>query len=199
MAGSREEILAATLEVLLELGVPKLTLEAVARRLGITKQALYYYFASKDEMLFEVVLAEMTRCAEAMREASERAPDGPSALEALIRAYVGYFVGRLDVFRLVTQQVQLVDIERLTPEQVARIRPLNDVMYGAVEQKLAAGPTPPDHPRRLTFAAHLAAMGMLSMKAMVERFDDPLRHTDEDLLDELCRVYRTAAEKGAPP
>jgi AcrR family transcriptional regulator len=199
LAGSREEILDATREVLAEGGVPGLTLDAVARRLGVTKQALYYYFPSKDELLLHIVLAELTACAQAVRSATLEAADGPSALEALIRSYVAYFAGRLDLFRLISQQVQLVETDRLTPEQLAHIRPLNDLMYAVAEEKLAASPRPPPHPRRLTFAAHLAAMGLLTMKAIVERFDDPLRHTDDDLVDELCRVFRTAAEKGTTP
>jgi hypothetical protein len=141
----------------------------------------------------------MTAAAEAMQAACAQAEDGPAALEALIRAYVGHYAGRLDVFRLITQQVQLLETRRLTAAQVARIRPLNDLMYQTAERKLAAGRRPPSHPRRLVFAAHLAAMGMLSMKAIVERFDDPLRYSDDELIDELCRVYRTAAAKGAPP
>lgn len=197
LAGSREEIRAATLEVLAEVGVPGLTLEAVARRLGVTKQALYYYYRSRDELVFDVVVTEMATCAQAMREACLQAGDGPAALEALIRAYVGYFAGRLDIFRLITQQVQLAEARRLSPEQAARIRPLNDLMYEVAEKKLAAGRRPPRHPRRLTFAAHLAAMGLLSMKAIVERFDDPLRYSDDELVAELCGVFRAAAEKGA--
>jgi AcrR family transcriptional regulator len=198
-AGSRDEILAATREVLEDVGVPGLTLEAVARRLGVTKQALYHYYGSKDELLFEIVVAELTASAQVIRDACVQAEDGPAALEALIRAYVGYFAGRLDSFRLITQHVQLVETRRLTAAQFARIRPLNDVMYQVAEQKLSAGRRRPRNPRRLTFAAHLAAMGLLSMKAVVERFDDPLRYGDDELVDELCRVFRVAAEKGAPP
>jgi AcrR family transcriptional regulator len=199
LAGSREEILKATREVLAEVGVPRLTLEAVARRLGVTKQALYHYFSSKDELLFEVVIAELTRCAEAIRAACLEAKDGPAALEALIRAYVGHFAGRLDTFRLMTHHVQLAEAERLTDAQLARLRPLNDVMYAVAEDKLGAGRRRPRHPRRLAFVAHLAAMGLLTMKATVERFDDPLRYGDDELVDELCRVFRTAAAKGATP
>jgi AcrR family transcriptional regulator len=198
-AGSRDEILVATREVLDAVGVPGLTLEAVARRLGVTKQALYYYFKSKDELLFEVVIGELAGCAQVMHDACAEAEDGPAALEALIRSYVGYYAGRLDTFRLITQHVQLVETRQFTAAQVARIRPLNDLMYLGAEKKLAAGRRPPRHPRRLVFAAHLAAMGLLSMKAIVERFDDPLRHGDAELIDELCRVFRIAAEKGTPP
>lgn len=198
-AGSRREILAATREVLARVGVPGLTLEAVAREVGVTKQALYHYFPSKDALLLEVVLDEHVATADAIHAACSAAPDGPSALEALIRACVGHFAGRLDAFRLVTQQVQLVDAKRMDPATVERIRPLNDRTYGVAEAKLRAGwrgaRAKGDAARRLVFSAHLAAMGLLTMKALVERFEDPLRHGDAELVAELCSVFRAAAMK----
>jgi hypothetical protein len=47
----------------------------------------------------------------------------------------------------------------------------------------------------MVFAAHLAAQGLLSMKSMVERFNDPLRYSDAELVDELCHAFRASAEK----
>ena len=198
--GSRREILDAARTVLARVGVPGLTQEAVARELGVTKQALYHYFPSKNALLFEVVLEEHAAAAEAVHTACARAPDGPSALEALIRATVAHFAGRLDAFRLITQQVQFVDAERMDPETLARLRPLNDRSYGVAEEKLRAdwrgarGGKRGDA-RRLVFTAHLAAMGLLTMKALVERFEDPLRHRDDELVAELCGVFRQAATK----
>ena len=198
---SRREILDATRAVLDRSGVPGLTLEAVARRLGVTKQALYYYFASKEALLFEVVMFESTAVADQMHAATTAAPDGAAALEAIIRSYVAYFAPRLDSYRLIAQHVQLVSQRRITAEQIARIRPLNDRMYGVAEQKLAADQArgavhPSVHPRRLAFAAHVAATGLIATKALVERFEDPLRHSDDALIAELCRAFRAAARHG---
>ena len=203
-AGSRREILEAARSVLARAGVPGLTQEAVARELGVTKQALYHYFPSKNALLFEVVLEEHAAAAEAVHTACAAAPDGPSAIEALIRAYVAHFAGRLDAFRLITLQVQFVDAERMEPEIMARFRSPNDRTYGAAEEKLRAewrgvrGVKRGDA-RRLVFTAHLAAMGLLTMKALVERFEDPLRHRDDELVAELCGVFRPAAKKEKSP
>jgi AcrR family transcriptional regulator len=200
-SGSRQEILEATRAVLVRVGVPRLTLELVARELGVTKQALYHYFSSKDALLFELVHEELAASAAAVRAACEAAPDGASAIEALIRAYVAYFAPRLDAFRLVMVHVQQAAPGALPPEVIARIRPLNDVLYGEAEVKLVADRRgargrrrDPSAPRRLVFSAHLAAIGLLTMKSLVERFEDPLRFTDDELVDELCRAFRAAAE-----
>jgi AcrR family transcriptional regulator len=201
-AGSRHEILDATRAVVARVGVPRLTLELVARELGITKQALYHYFPSKNALLFEVAYEDHAAAARAMGAAAAAAPDGPSAIEAVIRAYVTHFAARLDAFRLLTLQVQLVDVATLPAEQLARIHSLNDLAYGDAEAKLKADwrktrarSRDPLAARRLVFSAHLAALGLLTMKSIAERFQDPLRYADDELVEQLCRTFRAAAEK----
>jgi AcrR family transcriptional regulator len=198
--GAREELFAAARAVLARVGVGGLTVERVARELGVTKQALYHYFRSKDALLFEVVHAEMAAAAATVHAACQAAPDGIAALEAVIRAYVGYYAPRLEIYRLVTMHVQQADLASLEPAMLARIRPLNDVMFGLAAARLHAGRgrrprRDPRAARRMVFAAHLAAHGLLTMKALVERFADPLRYRDDELVDELCRGFRASAEK----
>ena len=52
---SREEILDAARQVLLRNGVGAMTLDAVAKEVGVSKTALYYYYPSKDALLFELM------------------------------------------------------------------------------------------------------------------------------------------------
>jgi hypothetical protein len=47
------------------------------------------------------------------------------------------------------------------------------------------------------FSAYLATFGLLSMKAMVERVNDPLGYSDEALIKELCAAFCAAAKGGA--
>jgi AcrR family transcriptional regulator len=49
----REAVLRAALRLFLERGYHRATLDEVAKRLNITKPALYNYFRSKEEILFE--------------------------------------------------------------------------------------------------------------------------------------------------
>jgi AcrR family transcriptional regulator len=199
--GSAEEVLGATREVLAEVGVHGLTVALVARKLGVTKQALYHYYPSKLALLLDLCIDELTQAAIVVRDACRAAPDGPSAVEALIRSFVRHHAARLDSFRLVMQHIPTVEQAQVTAADLARIRPINDIMFGVVEEKLAADQRARRipkrvNPRRLAFSAHLAAIGLLSMKALVERFDDPLRYSDDELVDELCTAFRAAARGG---
>jgi len=192
---TRREIVAGAQRVALRDGLDGFTLESVARAAGVTKQGLLYHFPSKDALVFEVFLTEWKAAADQVAAAVDQAGDGGEALAALIRSYVDYYAPRLDVFRLITQEVQRHDAATLTAEQLGEIRPLNDLLYGGAEAKLEADGAMPrrGNARRLAFAAHMAAFGLLTMKALVERFGDPLRHSDADMVDEMCRAFAAAA------
>jgi AcrR family transcriptional regulator len=195
---AREEIVTAATGTLLRTGVAGFTLDAVARDLGLTKPGLYYHFASKEALVFAVCLKEWTELAAITHLATSGAATAADALEALIRTYVDRYRGRLALFKLVTQEVTSSP-EFVTPEDLKAVRPLNDQFYGPTEALLRAEAGLAKgrvdyHPRRLAFIAHTAAMGLLAMKSMVESVRDPLKHSDEDLLDELCRTFRRAVE-----
>lgn len=83
------EILAAAAELFGERGYDAVSLEDVADRLDVTKGSLYYYFASKDELVTAAIEAlgnEWT----ARLDRLPAAHDGPPArrLHALIREHI---------------------------------------------------------------------------------------------------------------
>ena len=197
---SREEILEAARRVVLRSGLAATTLDAVAREVGVTKTALYYYFPSKDALLFELMFAALERHAHAVDAAVDEARDGAEALAAVIRGSVKAYAPRLEDFRLAFLQSQLVSpgSVRFDAEHFARIRPLNDLILSGAANKLAA--QQPDggnragvEPRLLAFLAYLAALGLLTMKGLVESVNDPLKYSDDEMIDALASVFAVAA------
>ncbi len=197
---SREEILAAARNVLLESGVGAMTLEAVATEAGMSKTGLYYYFPSKDALVFELVYATVERHARAIHDAVEATKDGGEALGAIIAETVRHFAPRLDDFRLafLFSQVEGAGALKWTDEQFARLRPLNDLVFAGAAARLSAarkgrkGRASLD-PRLAAFLAHVSAIGLLTMKGMVEGVGDPLRYSDEELIDGFATVFAAAA------
>jgi AcrR family transcriptional regulator len=195
---TRLSILQAAEAVLLRDGLGALTLDAIAAELGLTKQGLYYHYASKEALLAELAVQEWSAAAEAIHAATEAAASAEDALEALVRRYIERYAGRLEMFRLATQAAQLSPLAaRLGRQQLEAIRPLNDRMYGPTARKLrdaqhAGRADPALDPRRLAFLAHTSAMGLLTMQLMVNAVDDPLRHREQALVDELCRALRAS-------
>jgi AcrR family transcriptional regulator len=197
---SRQEILQAARHVLLRNGVAATTLEAVAKEAGVSKTALYYYFPSKDALLFELIFGALETHAQAVHDAVEQARDGPDALRTLVRASVEAFTPRLEDFRLafLHGQVASPGAVHFDAQQFARIRPLNELWLAGAASKLVENrATRPGRakvePRLMAFLAWLAAIGLLTMKGMVESVDDPLLYSDDELIEGFARIFEAAA------
>ena len=198
---NRTEILESARHQIRENGLGQFSLASVADAVGLTKPALYYYFKNREALVFEVLLEEWTRSAQAVADAVEKTDTGAGALRALNASYVGYFADDLPLFDLVQHGVQQMDVKAmLVPEQIQRIRPLNDLLYGGTERRLRADAdagliTLVDDPRRLAFIAHAMAIGVLSIKSMVDQAGDPLIHSDAELLHTLGALLDAGAER----
>lgn len=197
---SRQEILDAARRVLLRSGLAAVTLEDVAAEVGVTKAALYYYFRSKDALLFELVFGIFEAQFKAIHDAVETTSDGAGALAAILRETVGAFAPRLDDFRLAFMhgQVAGAGAVHFDDRQFARIRPLNDLAFAGAARKVAEQRRKHPgrgrvEPRLLAFLAYLAAVGLLTMKGMVESVEDPLIYSDEQLVEGFARVFAAAA------
>ena len=193
----REEILDAARSVLLSKGLPGLTLAAVARELQLTKAALYYYFTSKEALVFELVYLDLASHAEAVGNAVANAASGADAIEALIRASSEHYGNRLDDLRLayLVPQIGTAAATRFDSEMLKRIRPFNDRMYGVVADKILqeqqAGRIDKDiNGRRVAFLAHTSVLGMLTVEGLVEVTDEAaLIHSRDAMVDELVRIF----------
>ena len=197
-AQSRDEIVTATRSILLRDGMAGFTLDAVARELQLTKAALYYYFPSRDALLLEAIRVELEAEAEAVAKVVGEADDAGGALAALAETVFDHYADRIDAFRLAYLYGQVSGgAEPASAEALEAVRPLNELLYGGVERKLreAGGALADDlDPRRLAFIAHMAAVGLLTMKGLVETYGDPLVHSDDELKRDLVRLLRTCVD-----
>lgn len=200
---TRTEILDSAREVVHRDGFNGFTLTAVADDLGLTKPALYYYFPNKEALVLELLLREWLEAAAEVQSAVEATDSGADAVERLIRTFFERYRNRLNMFMLSYKLIPALGIEdHFGTEELERIRPTNEMLYGGTEarlradQKLKIFPKKRD-PRRFAFTAHMAVIGLLNMKAIVESVGDPLIHGDDALLDDICRTFRSAAVEGA--
>jgi AcrR family transcriptional regulator len=194
----REEILDAARRVLLAQGLTHFTLAAVARELKLTKAALYYYFESKDAVVFELMVTDLESHAQTVAAEVEPTRSGADALEALIRASSAHYGRRLDQLRMsyMVPQVGNAPGLRLTPEMLVRIRPYNELLYGTVATRIRADQdagraSAGIDGRRLAFLAHTSVIGMLTVEGLVESADDsPLIHRRDAMVDDLVTLFR---------
>ena len=199
---TRAEILETARKLVLQSGLAGFTLAAVADELALTKPALYYYFASKEALLFELLLLEWVESATEVQAAVAETESGVDAVEQLMRTVFDRYRDRLELFVLFFKMGPGGDFQGiLGPEELDRIRPINDMLYGGAEARLRAdqnaGGFPKERdPRRFAFTAHMAVIGLLNMKAIAASAEDPLIHSDEDLIEDICTTFRDAVSRG---
>ena len=83
----REAVLRTAVQLFLEQGYHRVTLNEVAERLNITKPALYNYFRSKDEILFECWSMGAELVESVIVEINAGGGSGLARLRRLIHAY----------------------------------------------------------------------------------------------------------------
>jgi AcrR family transcriptional regulator len=196
---ARQEILAAARRILRNQGIEGVTLAAVAGALGMTKQAIYHYFPSKDALILGLVTALLDDEIEALTAALEL-HDGPQGLlGTLVRAFYDHYISRLDAFRVVYCQTQLgpasaisLDRESIHEEINPRTRHLFDILESRVA-KDGSGQAARQRARRLAFTAWTSVLGLLTMLSIADATGDPLAHRDADLVDTLVEVFDSAA------
>ena len=140
------------------------------------------------------------RESQALHDGVVHARNGGEALRAIVRETVHAFGSRLDDFRLAFLHPQVAgpNAVQLGAEQLERIRPLNDLAYKDAakmltdEWKHARGRSGVE-PRLMVFLANVAALGVLTMKGLVESLGDPLLYSDEQLIEALARVFEAAS------
>ena len=152
---SREEILEAARAVLLRSGLAAMTLDAVATEAGMSKAGLYYYFASKDALVFELVYGVFERMARRVDAGVRRSEDGAGAL-----APSSANGGRLRPAhrrlppRLHAGQVAGDGGLRWSPSSSRGSRRSTTSAYGAAAGRLREEGRAPVEPRLMAFLAH---------------------------------------------
>src|SRR6266487_5166660 len=98
----RSEVKQAALSQLAESGPAGLSVSAIGKQLGVSGPALYRYFASRDDLLTELVIDAYDDLADALRAAASQ-PAGLEPrprFEALARAYRSWALAQPHRYRL---------------------------------------------------------------------------------------------------
>jgi AcrR family transcriptional regulator len=97
--GTRERILDAALDLFIEKGFDKTSLREIAEQLGVTKAALYYHFASKEDILMALHLRLHEFGFEALTELGEQEPT-PARWADLLDQIVDQMLAHRKIFLL---------------------------------------------------------------------------------------------------
>jgi AcrR family transcriptional regulator len=138
-AWTREEIKAAALRQLAEHGVEGLSLNAIAKELGMTGPALYRYVTSRDDLLADLVVDAWEDLADALESAAEENAGASAAerLGAIGLAYRAWATAQPHRYRLAIQT--RLGSGELAPE---RVIPAAERAMAVILETIEALPAP---------------------------------------------------------
>lgn len=187
---SREVIVEQAQRLAVQGGTAALTFQALAASLGVSKQAIIYWYPSKWELLRDVALRGLQAEADATTSAIRDTRTAQEAIEGFVRALVGFHLADLGRFRMHYLAIQFDRPATSAGDRDAILGPIHRTtaaMYTALEAKIAADTAflSGEDPRRLAVAVHVAGVGLLTMLALADSIDDPMAHRTGPLIDSL--------------
>lgn len=143
----RDRIVSASIQLIEEEGLTKLSMREVARRAGVTHQAPYHHFADREAILGEIVAHGF----QLLSACIERADPGPGAtasdmidrLSAVGEAYLEFACTHPELFRIMFRP-ELVNLDNCPGAQAEGDRVFSKVrqfIHDAVEAGLPALPS----------------------------------------------------------
>lgn len=178
---ARNALLGAAAEVLEKDGAAGLSLRQVAERAGLSRQAPYNHFESKEALLAELVRAGFERLARCLVPGGE--PAAKTALERAADAYIRQAQEAPALFRLMFSR-ELVDVARFPAAAAA-----GGMAFGKLTEIVAAF-APADRVRELALAAWSLVHGYATLCIEVGLEPDA-RRTERARL--FARIIRGAA------
>jgi len=149
-ATTRIEILKSASVAFRKMGYHGATVEQIAAALQMNKGNLYYYFSSKEEILFACHEYSHDRLQELLAETCRRSAPPEAKLRRLIHAAVHVILDELHGTAL------LIDLEALTPAHRRAVIQRRDTfdhgMRLIIEEGIATGVFTPGDPKLLGFA-----------------------------------------------
>ena len=146
----REAVLRTAVQLFLEQGYHRATLNEVAERLNITKPALYNYFRSKEEILFECWAIGQERVDDFIATINAGGGSGLAKLRKLVRAYAevmatdfGASLVRFDPRDLTDKNSRIVRAAK---------RGIDRTFRKYIAEGIADGSTKPCDPKMTAFA-----------------------------------------------
>ncbi|MBU3683761.1 MAG: TetR/AcrR family transcriptional regulator [Phycisphaerales bacterium] len=191
----REQVLASSLALIEEQGVAALSLREVARRAGVSHQAPYHHFGSKDALVAELVGRGFTRLSE-MLESAERTRGTPARrLRLAARAYVDFALANPAAFRIMFRP-ELADLSACPSAGAAGSRAYS-VLVRLVDENFRGPRVGPDRLEAITTMHWSMVHGLstLLLDGSLGKRARPARDT-EALIDRTLDLFsRTAGRQ----
>lgn len=187
---TKDMIIAQARRLVAEQGTSGLTFQALASVLGVSKQAIIYWYPSKRELARDFCLPLLREERDVVTTAIAETRSASEAIEAFVRSLVRYHLSDLGRFRILYLWLQFEPGVSVRPGDEHLLDPIHETTsstYDLLEARIAADRSflGNGDARKLAVAVDMAALGLITMIAMAEAMNDPWRHSTESMVDAL--------------
>lgn len=184
-SNTQADILSIARDILKTDGGGALSFDAIASRLGRSKQAVLYWYPTKQALLAALFVPWLQAEAKAAEAALNQADPGAPAIEAFVRAVAAFHIGDLERFRLIYLLPQTSTPRWRSDARADDLSAIHDAtgpLYDALSAKLTG---PHETRRARAVALHMAVLGLVMVIALGEALSDPVKQSPDALLDAL--------------
>lgn len=187
-AGSRrDEILRCAAEIFEAKGVGQTSIEDIAQAVGVKREAIYYYFKGRNEILAEIILPQSTALMVAIREILDSPLGFPEKLKAAIQSHVSSLSPGYLELTLTMREASMVSEDEKLEELRGMWKAYTDLWAELVRQGQESGSFKPG------LSPKMVAFGLLGMLNWMSRWYQPGKGAS---LDEIAETYATLATQG---
>ncbi|MFT6675615.1 MAG: AcrR family transcriptional regulator [Sulfitobacter sp.] len=191
---TKDKILEIAGALLITEGLSAVSFDAIARQLGRTKQAVLYWYPTKQDLLAAMFLPALEAEAEAAEKALCEMPSRNRAIAAFVTAIAEFHFSDLERFRLMyllPQTIRPMDRASHNTALLGKVHPVTDRLYGALAQRLGRGQA---SARQEALAVHSATLGLVLMFGLSDSVMDPLKHSKSDMMAALIAVLTSSGQ-----
>jgi AcrR family transcriptional regulator len=189
--GTRDALIEVAARLLDAGGVEAVTLREVGRRAGVSHNAPYKHFASKQALLAAIAARELARQGETLAATMQREHAPQAVLRAAMHRYVAWALEHPARFKL-TFGTWSVESEELA----AAAHTAQTMLVDLVAATQDAGALPPGDPVRLASLLRALAHGAADLASAGHLAADGKGHASpDDLVDDLFDYLRGAATR----
>ncbi|MCF4099514.1 TetR/AcrR family transcriptional regulator [Maritalea mediterranea] len=184
---TRDQIVKEAHKLVRAKGARALTFEAVARQMGVTKQAIIYWFPKKGALIEAMLLPSLEAEALAGQEAATRVETDRNVRQRFAAAIVDFHLSDLERFRTMYLSPQLTPdafamVTKGGHQVSSKVHAVTAQMYRTLAEALIAeGFATSDTARRKAFLLHTNVLGLVLMASLSDALNDPLAHDLADL------------------
>ena len=176
-----------------ERGMDATSLQAIADEVGISKQAVLYYFPSKEDLHDHIINVMMAHWERKLPELLSAQKSGEDRFSSILRAVIEFFVEDVDRAR-VTIREMLNRPEDLRDQMRKRLRPFTMLLGEYIRIGQANGSIRKDvRPESYVIQIMMMAIGTVVIGDVVTALIGPDEGNSlDDRVSELIRIARSA-------